>query len=132
MNWRPWLFGILTSDTSLVAMIPAPVVFAGGSLVESPGGSYVIYRLQSEDRQLSGSDAPVVSRRFAEVWVYDVPGQYDDIDAYLATLRNVLDAQVMPTGGIACRWLGDSNELFDEELKSSVRYGTYELLGKVA
>jgi hypothetical protein len=133
VNWRLWIYGLLTGNVTLTTQIPALSVFAGGALTNSPEEErFVIYRLQTEDPLLNGDDAPAATGRMAEVWVYGPTGQYDDIDDYLKTLRGVLNTPVIGDGGVACRWLGDSPELFDSEFKRAVRYGTYRLVGKVA
>jgi hypothetical protein len=133
MNPRLWVYSLLTTDAGLIAQIPAAFIFAGGSLTERPNTDrFVIYRLHDEASLLNGDDAPAGVGRTLELWVYGPPGQYDDIDTYLETARVSLNTQVALPGGVACRWQGDSPELFDDALKSSVRFGTYQVIRKVA
>lgn len=130
MDWRLWLHGMLTTSPALTALIPAPSVFAAGSVDVNPDAKpFVIFRLQATAPSLRGDGKAVVANRIAEVWSYAEPGSYVGVDAYLSALRAVLDGPVAMPGAHTCQWLGDSQELADDEYNAAVRFGTYQLIG---
>jgi len=131
MNWRQWIFSKLTTEASLIAVVPAVSVHAGGSITSAPlNKPFVIYRLQEEVPRLNDEDRPLATSRSGEVWVYDDPGSYDRIDDYLKLVRDKIAGQVIGVeGGIACGWQGESPELSDDEFKCITRFGSFQLTG---
>jgi len=133
MTPRQWLYNRLTQRTALTALVPADAIHAGGSLLSSPSQRpFVIYRVGSEDPLLTGDDRAVATGLRADVWVYDEPGSYQGIEAYLEALRSEISADA-PTvaGGYNVRWLGNSEELADDTFKASVKVATFQLVRSV-
>jgi hypothetical protein len=129
MNWRPWVYGQLQA-TMTTLTLPPTSVFAGGALTEVPSVyPYMIYRVQGEQPRIKDDGQSVRSQQPLEVWVYDQTGSYDRIDAMLRAVRLLLTGPVSEVGAIACEWLSDGPELFDDELKALVKVGSYNLIG---
>lgn len=129
MNWRSWLWNKLTTDTGVVALLPAGSVFAAGSLEGREAvRPFAVIRLGSNAATFQDADEPYVVAQDAVIWIHDEPGSYKRIDAVLEVLRSVIAGQV--NEAIAATWQGDSPELSDPDQGTIVRFSSYRLHGR--
>lgn len=128
MNWRAWLYEVLTTDATVAALVPPQRVHAAGSLeAREEVKPFIVIRLGFNASELNDGDEPHVTAQDAAIWVHDEPGSYKLIDAILWAVRNALVGQV--PSAIACTWQGDSGELSDPDQGTIVRNSTYRLFG---
>lgn len=127
IDWRVWIKTKLDAYAPLLVVVPAAQIVGSGSLEEAPGvRPFIMIRAGFESR----GPFPGVSTRNATLWVHDDPGDYMRIDNIMKLCRAALEGPVSESGGVACRWAGDSTELADEGFKTICRNQSYQLQGK--
>lgn len=125
INWRTWL---KTKIDALAVQtgVPAGQVLGAGSLDENIGTLPAIIIKTGVE---SPGPFPGVTTQSAVLWVHDAPGSYLRIDEIIKALK-ALDGQVVDSGGVACRWAGDSTELADDGFHTITRNTSFNLQGK--
>lgn len=127
MNWRQWIFQTLSANGAVIAQVPANRIFSGGALTGREGTTpFIVIRLLSMNMELSEGTA---HSQTAEIWAHDKPGSYGRIDSILAAVRAALVGQVALSGGIACRWQGDSTDFADDDLGTITRNSAFRCVG---
>ena len=133
IDWRTWLYEVLTTDPTLATLVPAEQIHGAGSLTKPPAKKpFIIINFGA---LISGA-FPGLDLQNVTLWVHDEPGSYQRITAALAAIR----ASLAPDGGrqgrvvgvpgaIAARWQGDSADINDEGLRTIARNTTYQLSG---
>jgi hypothetical protein len=106
---------------------PDPVqLYAAGALVATPEKKpFIVIRF--------GNVIPQVGATFFQdsaLWVHDAPGSYVRIESILSILREELEGPVPDAKGIAVQWLGESEDLADDERKTIVKNAAYRLVGR--
>lgn len=125
---RQWFYDRL----KVVSTLPDPAIFAGGALTGSPSmDRFLVYRMQEISSVFNDGDQPDVGSQGVQVWVYDVGGSYDWIDSELDAIRDGLVGAAEVANGIACRWLGNSAELADDDMNRIVRNGQFQITGRI-
>ena len=131
MNWRLWARTELQNHGGLTALVPAAQMHAAGSLQGAPAAKpFIVISIGVEDVVFNNGDAPEVTTREGVIWVHDHPGSYDLIDEALVQVRAALVKQVTGTGGIACQWVGDSDELSNPDYRTICRNANFRLHGR--
>jgi len=132
VDWRIWLFDRLRENTGVTELVPVESMYGAGSLEASPADKpFVVIHVGSEVTEIPG-----ISRTMATVWAHDEVGNYLTIDDLLQRVRNTLcgngetTGQVLTSGGIAARWVGDGPDQSDPVLGTLMRSSTYRLLGR--
>lgn len=104
-------------------------IHAGGSLEGSEyPRPYVVYRVQTASPDLRGDDADVAIATSVEVWAYDDPGSYKNIENILDAIK----ARFAAGTALRSRWTGDSTELGDDEQKAILKYATFAVAERTA
>lgn len=131
MNWRLWMRTELINFAPLTALIPAVDMHAAGSLQGTPATKpFLTIHCGIEDVVFNDGDKPDVTTREGIVWIHDNPGSYDLIDEALVQVRAALVKQVAGSGGIACQWVGDSDELSNPDYRTITRNANFRLHGR--
>jgi hypothetical protein len=130
---RQWIYDKLVGIPEIAALPEIagdPPVLSGGSLVgRQEAEQFLIFRAGPSSALLRDNMRPVATDNFFTIWVYDVAGSYLRIDSLLSVIRDAFVGRVVEPGAIACEWLGDSQELADEDLDRIVRNTSYRLIG---
>lgn len=125
-DWRTWIYGKVSNDSGVLALVPKASIYGSGSLEGSPASKPFL--ILSFDPEVPGP-FPGSTERSALVWAHDVPGDYLAIDAVLSAVRAALVGQVPSQHAIGCRWSGDSQDLADESLGTITRNATFTMNG---
>lgn len=133
-TWREWVYQKLIADVGVTAIVPVASIYGGGSVTAPPANKpFIVIRQGTEVR----GPYPGISATTVSVWVHDEPGDYLRIGQALKAIRAALvgagghtAATPGATGGVACRWAGESDDLADDFLKTIVRNASYSLNGK--
>jgi hypothetical protein len=115
----------------LLATTGHPVI-QGSALDEQPGFPFIIHKFAIGTRTPSGRGRPGL-----EVWVYDSPGSYLQIDRILMEIREIFRGypftSINGTEHIAViDWVNDSADLPAEEFGGITRMSAYNLVGRSA
>jgi hypothetical protein len=130
MSVRQNVFGVL-NDATVTALLAggAAGIHAGASLEGSEfPRPFLVYRVGIELPVLRGDDFEEASDTNVQIWVYDAPGSYKKIEQILDAVR----ARFRVVDALRSRWLGDSEELADDEQKAILKYGTFACAERVS
>jgi hypothetical protein len=121
MDWRTWVFNRIQS-------------LAGGRVFSTLDGApderpFIVIRLAQDVPEIHSSEGGQSTNCL--IWVYDEPGSYLGIDTLLKQVRTAIIGPVAQSNGIDAIWLGDSQDLADDEWGVITRNGTYRLVGRM-
>lgn len=129
IDWRVWAKVRLDGAAPVTAIVPAASILGAGSIEENvKNRPFIIVKVGVE---LPGP-FPGSTVQSLTLWVHDDPGDYMKIDSILKATRDALEGAVPESGGVVCRWMGDSVDLADEGFKTICRNQTFQLNGKDA
>lgn len=124
---REWLFGKLSTSVDLEVLV-GDRVYQSTSLTDVPAVKpFLLYRFGTSAPGLSGGDFVVKRIQPIQIFVHDVPGDYQRIDTILAALKVTLEAQT-DSDVMSCQWLEESEDLSDDEMHTITRFARYQLL----
>ena len=97
-----------------------------------PPWPYVCYREFPERVHNEVFETSDASTKTFQIYVYDDRGSYSNIDAALRAVRDAVKALegTRSADGAFCmrsRWTGMSQDFFDQQYQSNVRFGTVQL-----
>lgn len=139
MSLRKILYNALAGTPALTAVIPSARFYEASSLGSENGfmpiKPFLVYRTALNLAAL----ATHLEDRLFEIWVYDEPGSYDQIDNAHKIIKGILDRRagdVLMVGAekwslLESHFQSSSADLRDETLRAIVRYGTYRVVGSV-
>lgn len=132
-NWLAWMYEQLASDGVVLAKVAQANIHPSGSIEGSPETKpFIVFKYGNDTPALEGDMEAAAERGLAEVWFHDTPGSYKRINELLDHIKKAWPGPVASaTGGIACRWLGNSPELSDDGYGTITRYASFEMTGAV-
>lgn len=129
-EWRNWVFSTLRDGIPLASL--PQILGAGGMTVPPQEKPFMAIRF--------GPQIPVsfpgVYIRTLTLLAHDEPGDYVRVGGVLKLARAALvgpgrtEVQVPLPGAVACRWVGDSQDLEDPDFGTIVRTSDYTLRGR--
>ena len=123
MSVRQHVYNVL-NEASVTALLASGAggIHAGASLTGSEfPRPFLVYRVGLEVSVLRGDDGDQRAEINVSVWAYDKPGSYKTIEQILEAVR----ARFAAVETLRSRWLGNSEELADDEQKAILKYGTF-------
>jgi hypothetical protein len=129
------IYDLLTTNAGFLAVVPAVRLVERGTLegTDPLQRPFATYTVTSITRSAHGSGTS-----FAEVFVYDERGSYENINSALRAARAALSSfserQRTRADGSVVRlveavWQGEGPEGIDELLKAGVRSAVWQLIG---
>jgi hypothetical protein len=120
------VYSASTLGTSPNAQGTAPLIPA------RPGWPFIIVRFMPEVPYVDVDETSDASDVVCQVYVYDDRGSYTLIDEVMKECRDLLKALtgIRSASGAFCmrsKWEGVSQDFFDEQYQSNVRFGTVRL-----
>lgn len=112
--------------------IPAERWHGSGSIVDTPPRPFAELRFGGRYPGMGQ-----VRRRRLEVWIHDDEGDYDRIEKELKFVKGLLDGahHIQDGAGneiVACTWVNDSTDLYDDGYRTNCMMSNYDLVGKEA
>jgi hypothetical protein len=137
MSIRKWFHG----KASVVAGlgIPADRVFAAGAVGaaipgDSPTRPFAVIRYGPRNPGVQPNFP--VKQQVASVWVHDEPGTMKNIDAAVEALevglKNVAPVAFEGMKVMECRWIGNSEDFYDDHFQTNVVNVEFQLTWKPA
>lgn len=136
---RQIAYAILSGDGPFTSLVPAGRIVSSSNARRPPDlaqGMWCMIRmlLASQEIRQDGLLAGAGSQRM-QLWVYDRPGSFENIDEALRRARQALlaapprafPAEAMVLQG--CEWEGDSQDLPADEYGGITRNGSFRLVG---
>lgn len=137
MALRDYLFHLVTTDAVINALgITAANAFTSNDAETPQMRPFLVFRFANTTPGIPGEQT--VNDRSFQVWVHDDPNDYTRIDDVITRVRSVLTsvfAQYTGTEGQyihGVEWMGDSEDLADDEQRTITRYCEYRLIGSAA
>lgn len=129
MSVRQHVYNTINHPTvTTILASGAAGIHAGGSLQGSEHPRpYIVYRVQTSAAELRGDDAEAGITTSVEVWCYDEPGTYKNIENVLEAVRARFNASEV----LRALWQGDSVELGDDEQKAILKYASFAVAERV-
>lgn len=124
------VFTLLTTDTALTGLGMTPQSVFGAATAESPEMRPFAVIKWGSDTPFIGS----VSSESLELWVYDEPGSFVEINKIIARARQVLCEENVDIVGVdgsrfsTASWRGTSRELYDDIYKCNTRFATFDVV----
>lgn len=123
MNWRAWVYDLLSSDLELTAEVPASRMFSSGSLTQPPDAwPFIVITFMPSTPAIKGSKLERI-----QTWVHDTGGSYVRIDRVLRIIQNRFEEAGSSGDFIAADWEGDSNDLRDDAMRTNTRYAMFRI-----
>lgn len=120
---------LLTTDATLVSLLPAEKWFARGAVKDSPSTPFAVLAWQGVTPNGRGR----VGLPRLTIWVYEHRGSFTLIDQVLARCKEVLEevAQYEYDGEriVQADWEGSSVDLFDDVYKANTRNSGFRVVG---
>lgn len=133
MNWAQWTYDKLVGIPTIAALpqigTKAPVLSGGSLTGRQEVDQFIVYRLGTGAALLRDDMRPVATEQLVQVWVYDAVGGYGRVNSLLSDIRDAFIGQIAEPGAVSCEWIGDSQELADEDLDRIVRNTSFRLIG---
>lgn len=136
MTIRSFVFSLLTTDTTLIALgITADSVFTTHDVDTPQVRPMIVLRWGLTDNVLNRS--PIASRGL-QVWVHDQPGDYERIETILRRVRTLLTSVSAQNAGASDAWVSEikwerfSEDLSDEDAGTIARNGDFTITGSAA
>lgn len=137
MAMRDYVFGLLTGDSDMNDLgITVDSGFIQHDVDTPQVRPFMTIHWGNTNPGIQGFD--LVNERDFQVWVHDAPGDYTKIDNILSRIRVLLmgtEATYTNTPGrwiTGVEWMGDSDDLNDDEQDTITRYGEFRLIGSAA
>jgi hypothetical protein len=138
---RQVAYAILSGDVPFTSLIPAGRIVGGGKAHDPPDlneGMWCMVRMLVNTNEIrrDGALKGAASQRM-QLWVYDRPGSFEDIDrahrvarqALLAAPPRTFAADDGPLWLQGVEWEGDSQDLPADEYGAITRNAMYRLVG---
>lgn len=120
---------LLTTDPTLIGLLPAEKWFARGAVKDSPSTPFAVEAWQGV--QATGRGRTGIPR--LTIWVYEHRGSYDLIDKVLARSRELLEAtfnfEYEDERIVQVDFEGSSVDLFDDVYKANARNSGFRVIG---
>lgn len=123
---------LLTSDPTLVSLLPAEKWFARGAVKDSPQTPFAVMAWAGVEANGKGrTGTPRLT-----IWVYEHRGSFDLIDKVLARSKELLEATFDYTWVdapgeriVQADWEGSSVDLFDDLYRANTRNSGFRVIG---
>lgn len=103
-------------------------IYQGESMLKAPNPRdfpIAVYRIGNETNENLGSGSTAY-RKFFQVYLHDVPADYNRIDTLIPVIRDALTAAAPSGHVLEVMWRENSRDLSDEYMGSIVRYLRFE------
>uniref|UniRef100_A0AAU6R763 Tail terminator n=1 Tax=Micrococcus phage Kurnik TaxID=3092208 RepID=A0AAU6R763_9CAUD len=126
---RAPVYSILTTDPVLTSLGMTPQTLLGSSPLSSPEVRPFAVAKYGDEQAFIGS----LAQQELQLWVYDEPGSYVNINKILVRARELLTVEVVDrvVDGqrfSTAKWLGNSPDLYDDIYKCITRYATFTIV----
>lgn len=126
---RKAVYNLLTTDATLVSLLPAEKWFARGSVKDSQSTPFAVLAWQG----VTPNGRQRVGLPRLTIWVYEHRGSYDLIDKVLARckelLENTYDYEHEGELIVQADWEGSSVDLFDDVYRANTRNSGFRVVG---
>lgn len=126
---RKLLYTAVTTSSPLTTLVPVERIVARDALEERLETPFIIFAMLEELPRLG----PVRSQQ-VDFWVHGEPGDYTEVDKVIAQLEATVPAILQAEGQgwriMTAEWVGNGSDLSDDELRTSVRTGSFQLVGR--
>lgn len=125
---RKAVFNLLTTDATLIGLLPAAQWYERGSVPDAPPKPFAVLAWQGSVRVGNVSNVPRLT-----LWVYDERGSYENIDNVLRRATIVLEgAQQYTFSGQRIAQVdfeSSSTDLYDDIYRANARNAGYRVIG---
>lgn len=127
-NIRKTVYGLLTADPTLTALVPSDRWYERGAVPDSPQVPYGVLAWQ-------GTDGPRWGHvRLLDVFVHDARGDYGIIEDALNRARVLLEAAAQYSSVLGVRmtqadWQTRSADLFDDATGTGMMFDSWKIVG---
>lgn len=137
MALRDFLFGQVVNDGTLNGLgITSDTAFTQHDVDTPQQRPFLTFHWGNTNPGYEDIPFPLVNERDFQVWIHDEPGDYTRIDDAIARVRTVLTGIVGADTGAGwvqeVHWLGDSDDLSDDEQGTITRFGEFRVTGSAA